>query len=251
MATPEDKAIALGHPSYVWRFGQEKRLSLIRRHTNLENRRIMDIGCGIGTYVRQFRRYSSDVYGIDVDFERVKEGGRSLPNLAAARGEDLPFKENTFDVILLHEVLEHVQDDRKALQEACRVARQGGSIVIYAPNRFYPFETHGFYLGKRYFFHLLPLVNYLPDCLRRILVPHVRAYLAGDLRRLLQGLPLSLKVHSYVYPGFDNVAARNRFLAALLRRALYFLENTPLRIFGLSHLMVVVKDGAFESAETA
>lgn len=249
MAIPEDKTIALGHPSYVWRFGQDRRLNLIRRHADLEKKRIIDIGCGIGTYVRQLRRFSDEVYGVDVDFERVKEGGKALPNLAVARGEDLPFKENVFDVILLHEVLEHVQDERKTMKEACRVAKEGGLIIIYAPNRLYPFETHGFYLGKRYIFRLLPLVNYLPDRVRRIFVPHVRAYLARDLRRLFQGLPVSLKVHSYVYPGFDNIAARNTLLATLLRRVLYFLENTPLRIFGLSHFMVVEKDSALKHAE--
>ncbi|MBI2907534.1 MAG: class I SAM-dependent methyltransferase [Chloroflexi bacterium] len=240
---PEDKSIALGHPSYVWRFGQDKRLNLIRRHAALDAKRIIDIGCGIGAYVRQFRRFSDDVYGVDVDFEKVKEASKSLPDLATARGEDLPFRENTFDVVLLHEVLEHVQDDRKAVQEACRVARNGGMIVIYAPNRLYPFETHGFYLGKRYVFRLLPVVNWLPGPLRRIFVPHVRAYLARDLKHLFEGLPLALKVHSYVYPGFDNIAARNAVLASLLRRILYFFENTPFRVFGLSHFMVVEKKG--------
>ena len=51
---PEDKAIRLGHPSYVWGFGQERRLDLIRRYATLEGRRILDVGCGLGTYVQAF-----------------------------------------------------------------------------------------------------------------------------------------------------------------------------------------------------
>ncbi|HLB12287.1 MAG TPA: class I SAM-dependent methyltransferase, partial [Dehalococcoidia bacterium] len=191
--------------------------------------------------VRQFRRYSSDVHGIDVEHERVKRGSDSLANLSVARGENLPFVDGTFDVVFLHEVIEHVDDDRLALQEARRVTKEGGYIVIYAPNRLYPFETHGFYLGKRYIFKLCPLVNYLPDFLRRRFVPHVRAYLSSDLARLASGLALSTVVHTYVYPGFDKIASRSPVIASTLRQVLYFLENTPLRVFGLSHFLVLQK----------
>ena len=75
---PEDKAIRLGHPSYVWGFGQERRLDLIRRYATLEGRRILDVGCGLGTYVQAFRRFSQDVYGIDIDADKLVEGSREL-----------------------------------------------------------------------------------------------------------------------------------------------------------------------------
>ena len=76
----EVKAIRLGHPSYVWRRGQDRRLDLIREHVPLENRRILDVGCGLGMYVRQMRRFSDDVYGVDVDPDKVAEASRTLPN---------------------------------------------------------------------------------------------------------------------------------------------------------------------------
>ena len=114
-----------------------------------------------------------------------------------------------------------------------------GSFDIHPPNRLYPFETHGVYLGKRYVFGNIPLVNWLPDPLRRRLVPHARAYLGPDMRRLIRGLPVTPVVMSYVYPGFDNIAARSRVLGGVLRRALYFAEHTPLRVFGLSHFVVL------------
>ena len=237
----EDKYIALGHPSYIWRFGQDRRLDMVRQSVQLENKRILDIGCGIGVYMSKFRRFSDEVYGIDVDWDRVREGRESVPNICAACSEYLPFADNTFDVTFLHEVIEHVADDGKTIREAYRVTKEGGKVVIYAPNRLYPFETHGFYLGKRYVFRLLPLVNYLPDFLRRIFVPHVRTYFSGDIRRLFDGLNVSFTVHTYVYPGFDKVAARRPLLAKILRRTLYLAENTPFRIFGLSHFLVVTK----------
>src|SRR5205807_1172785 len=104
MATDEQKWIALGHPSYVWRFGQDRRLNLIRQFVQLEKSAILDVGCGIGTYVRKFRNFSSRVFGVDVDEERVARGGRDLPNLAVSAAEALPFPDNTLDAILLNEV---------------------------------------------------------------------------------------------------------------------------------------------------
>ncbi len=250
MAVDAQRAITLGHPSYVWRSGQERRLTLIRRYVPLEDKAILDIGCGLGTYVRRFRDFSPHVYGLDVDAPRVIEGARrGTPNLAVSAAEHLPFRDETLDVVVLNEVIEHVGDDRAALREAVRVLRPGGAAVIYAPNRLWPFETHGVYLGRRYMFGNIPLVNYLPGPLRRRLVPHARAYLARDIRRLTQGLPADTLVHGYVFPGFDNIAARAPRLARLLRRVLYALEGTPLRVFGLIHFVVLRRRPAPSAGE--
>jgi SAM-dependent methyltransferase len=240
---PAPEAVGLGQPSYVWRFGLERRLQLIRRYVPLEGRQILDIGCGIGTFVQRLREFSSHVYGVDIDQERVRKGATALPHLVVAVSEHLPFADGTFDVVLLHEVLEHVRDDRLTLAEAARVTRPGGRMVIYCPNRLYPFETHGIFLGKRYVFGNIPLVNYLPDGLRRRLVPHVRAYTRRGLRRLFAGLGARTIVHRLVFPGLDNLAARSALASSILRRVLYPLENTPLGNFGLSHFVVLQKRG--------
>src|ERR671932_1378084 len=158
----EAKAIRLGHPSYVWRRGQDRRLSLIRDYVDLQGKRILDIGCGLGMYVEKFRNFSDRVYGVDVDSDKVAQASQRLPNIVEAPGEALPFPDESFDVILLNEVIEHVDDDRATIREAYRCLAPGGQIIIYAPNRLYPFETHGFYLFGRYYFRLLPLVNWLP-----------------------------------------------------------------------------------------
>ena len=237
----QPKWVALGHPSYVWRSGQDRRLSLIRGYAQLDNRRILDVGCGIGTYVRKFREFSPQVYGVDIDPDKVGEASRTLPNIMMAPAEVLPFADDQFDLVLLHEVIEHVDDDVRAVAEAVRVARPGGRVIIFAPNRHYPFETHGAYFGGRYVFGLIPLVNYLPDEMRKRFCPHVRAYTRGDLQRLCRELPVQIVAHSCVYPGFDNIAARSRLLAGVMRRVLYSLEHTRLHAFGLSHFMVIEK----------
>ncbi len=239
----QNKAIRLGHPSYVWRFGQERRVALIQKYAPLDERRILDVGCGLGMYTRKFRTFSAEVYGIDLDAEKIVRAEGEKPYISLGRAEDLPFPEGYFDVILLHEVLEHVKDDQRAVAEAYRCLKAGGRMVIFAPNRFYPFETHGIYLARRYIFGVIPLVNYLPTALRRHLCPHVRSYTGGELRRLFENLPARVIVHTQIFAGYDKLASRSPLLAAVARRVSYSLEGTPLRCFGLSHFLVVEKEG--------
>ena len=243
----QDKAIVLGHPSYVWRFGQERRLDLIRRHVPLEGRVILDVGCGVGMYLKAFQRFSHDLHGVDVDGEKLAEAGRQLPNLCASTAETLPYSDGIFDLVLSHEVIEHVTDDRQTLAEAVRVLKRpaprnggpGGRLVVFAPNRLYPFETHGVFWRGNYRAGNIPLVNYLPQPLRARFCPHVRAYTRRDIRRLLDGLPVRIVAHTQIFPGYDKIVRRYPALGGWLRRATYFMERTPLRILGLSHFLVV------------
>ena len=237
----EDKAIHLGHPSYVWRYGQDRRLAMIDQHAPLAGQRVLDVGCGIGAYVRKMAPLSAAAYGVDVDLDKVRQARADLPLVCVSAAEHLPFPDGTFGRVLLHEIIEHVNDDRQSLREACRVLSPGGRMVIFAPNRLYPFETHGAYWGGRYHFGNIPLVNYLPDCWRQRFCPHVRAYTRDDIRGLYAGLPLRLVAHTQIYPGYDNIAHRRPRLARILRGITYLLESTPLRALGLSHFVVLEK----------
>ena len=235
-----DKRAILGHASQIWTPGLQRRLDLLRRYVPLEEKRILDIGCGVGAFVRRLREFSPEVCGTDIDRESVKRGTEEgLPNLALALGEYMPFKDGTFDVILLHEVLEHVANDVETLREARRLLATGGKIVVFCPNRLYPFETHGIFLGKKYVFGNMPLVNYLPDPVRNRLVPHARTYSARRLRNVYHKAGLKAEVHAYVFPGFDHVMSRRKLVGRALRWGLYPFENTRLRIFGLSHFVVL------------
>jgi SAM-dependent methyltransferase len=239
--TTSATSIERGRVSYSWRFGQDRRLEMVRRYVPLDGARILDIGCGIGTYVKRFRQFSDEVYGVDVEPERVAEASETLPNIQVARGEELPFADDWFDLVFSNEVIEHVDDDRQTVREAVRVTRPGGFVVLFAPNRLWPFETHGAYFGKRYAFGNIPLINWLPDPLRDRFAPHVRVYTEKGIRSLFRGLPVRLVHHQGIYPGFDNLAARHRVVGGALRSGLYRAERTPLHHFGLSHFLVVRK----------
>lgn len=238
-----DQAADLGHPSYVWRAGQERRLALVRRWVQLEGARVLDIGCGVGVYTGQFLSYTLHVVGVELDLPVAVQARSRAPQIALAPAEALPFAEGSFDVVFSHEVVEHVADDRLAAAEMVRVCVPAGRVVIYCPNRLYPFETHGHYWRGRYHVGNTPLINWLPNSLRDRLAPHVRAYTGAALRRLFADQPVSLVHHGIVYPGFDNVVASRPAAGRALRRLLYALEHTPMQAFGLSHLLVLEKSG--------
>lgn len=268
MLTPTDlrKAAERGEPSYVWRAGQDRRLRLIQQAAGTRaSGRILDNGCGVGLYLARLAPAAGSAYGLEFDLERAssaqqrlrKDGSLSsgrppvqpTRGIVCGAGESLPFRDGAFDLVLSHEVLEHVRNDRRALEEMCRVllppdsARgiDGGRIILFTPNRGYPFETHGVYWQGRYRFGNVPLVNYLPRRWRDRLAPHVRAYGPADLKRLFEGLPVRIIERRIIFGAYDNVIARWPFVGKLMRSVLQFLERTPMRGLGLSHFWVAEK----------
>ncbi|MBO9344957.1 MAG: class I SAM-dependent methyltransferase [Chloroflexi bacterium] len=234
------KVAQRGTPSFVWRAGQERRLAMVNSFAPLAGKRVLEFGCGIGLYVQAIRRYTPHVVGFDIEVDRLRIGyQQGVRGLVAAAAERLPFADGAFDVVFSNEVLEHVSDDRAACREIARVLRPGGRAVIFVPNRWYPFETHGVYWRGRYYFGNQPFVNWLPARWRDRLAPHVRAYTGRQLLALFRGTPMRLIAHTQIYPGFDKLIARVGFPGKLLRALMHRLERSPLRIFGLSHLLVM------------
>ena len=237
-----DKAALRGEPSYVWRDGQERRLQMIAKAAGERIKGdILENGCGVGMYVEHLTPYGGKISGIEFDFERAAEAGQNSLRIMNAAGENLPFPENSFDLILSHEVLEHVQNDVDAVREMVRVLKTGGRAVIFVPNRWYPFETHGIYWRGKYHFGNKLFVNYLPRVWRDKLAPHVEIYTHRDMMKLFEGLPVKFIERTVIFGAYDNIIARLGGVGKILRGILQFLEKTPLKVLGLSHFWVVEK----------
>ncbi len=237
-----DKAALRGEPSYVWRAGQERRLNLILSAAGgLIAGRVVDNGCGVGMYVQHLEPLAGMVVGLEYDIDRARQARQNSSHILCAAGENIPLPNNSVDLILSHEVLEHVRDDRQAVEEMTRILRPGGRMVIFVPNRGYPFETHGIYWRGKYHFGNIPLVNYLPSILRNRLAPHVRVYSRRKLAQLFTNLPVRMVKRQIIFGAYDNLIARWPRFGKVLRAILQGLEKTPLQTFGLSHFWVVEK----------
>ena len=237
-----DKAALRGEPSYVWRAGQERRLQMIANGADERiSGTILENGCGVGMYVEHLSPFGGKIFGLEYDFERTVEAGKNAERIINAAGENIPFPTNTFDLILSHEVIEHVQNDAKAIKEMIRVLKVGGRITLFVPNRGYPFETHGIYWRGKYRFGNILFVNYLPRKWRDKLAPHVEIYTRKDLEKLFEDLPVKFIERTIVFGAYDNIIARLGGAGKVLRSILQFLEKTPLRALGLSHFWVIEK----------
>jgi len=243
------KAAERGEPSYVWRDGQKRRMALITQYAEDRiNGVILEDGCGVGSYLNRFMQTASHAVGIEIEYERGHAAKQICPDdntdIVNSCGEYLPFASDTYDLILSHEVIEHVTDDLLTVHEMVRVLKPGGRIVLFCPNRGYPFETHGIYWKGKYHFGNKLFVNYLPRSVRDKLAPHVNIYTRGDLEKLFVGQPVKFIYRSVVFGAYDNIIQRHPTIGKALRAVLQGLEKTPLRILGLSHFWVIEKTGS-------
>ncbi len=237
-----DKAAQRGEPSHVWRAGQERRFAMLREAAGerLKGKVLVD-GCGVGTYLAHLVPVSGMAIGLDIELPRVQESREFTPNVFCAAGEFIPLASESLDLVFSHEVLEHVQDDRQAIGEMVRVLKPGGRIVLFCPNRGYPFETHGHYWKGKYHFGNTPLINWLPRAWRDKLAPHVEVYTRLDLSKLFNALPVKFLERKTIFGAYDNIIERKPRLGKVLRSVLQALEKTPLQRLGLSHFWVVEK----------
>ena len=130
------KAALRGEPSYVWRAGQQRRFEMIVQTAGERIKGcLLENGCGIGMYVEHLTALGGIVYGLEFDFERAAEAAKNSPHILNSACESLPLPSSTFDLILSHEVIEHVQDDRTAICEMVRVlkARRTNRFILSEP----------------------------------------------------------------------------------------------------------------------
>lgn len=215
---------------------------MIARWTQLDDARVLEAGGGVGMYAAQIRqRYTPHVEVFDIEHERVLEAREATPHAVVAAAEHLPYPTGYFDTVLSSDVIEHVLDDAVSACEMVRVLKPGGRAIIFTPNRWYPFETHGHYWRGQYHFGNTPLINYLPDALRNQLAPHVRTYTTRGLLRLFDDCPVQVVHYARIFAAYDNIIHRLGDKARRMRDLLYRLEGTPLDIWAYSHLLVIEK----------
>jgi ubiquinone biosynthesis O-methyltransferase len=109
------------------------------------HKRVLDMGCGAGYGTAELARYAWSATGIDlsqvaVEHAREHYNARNLRYLQASC-TDLPFPAASFDLVISYEVIEHIPEWRKLIEEARRVLKPGGQFIVSTPNRLYYAES--------------------------------------------------------------------------------------------------------------
>lgn len=255
---PVDTKFAyLGKPGTVFSKGFERRLKMVSTNLDLNKKKILDLGCGEGVWLSQFARFSNseNVFGSEIDAVSVEDLKNKIDknklnlkkeNIINCSGENLKFPDKFFDVVFQNEVLEHVEDDQKTINECLRVLRENGFLVLFTPNKMWPFEQHGIFLFGKYFWGNIPLVPYLPKFVQKKLTPHVKNYSDRDLKLLInkakvKGYYFDIVLHRHVFPGFDGLVKKLGVLGVLVQKFFFLLEKTPFHYFGISHFLIAKK----------
>jgi len=139
--------------------------------------KILDVGCGTGTILIPLWENGYQAIGVDPQLDelfKVLDNSDSLAKfkvfVTCARGEDLPFDSNIFDIVTCSEVLEHVQSPELILSEIHRVLKPGGTLCITVPGYlteriFGLMHPKWFeYSGHKNIFRKGKLVSMLRDC---------------------------------------------------------------------------------------
>lgn len=148
--------------------------------------RVLDVGCGQGRHTSAVARLAGVMaVGADISLEEAKKTKKRLEQdkgLGLQKGvwgvlvadiTRLPFRGNTFDLVICAEVLEHVTCETKAVEEISRVVKEGGDVVVtvprYLPERICWLLSHDYHTGEN---------------------GHIRIYKKRGLISLLQGAGL-------------------------------------------------------------
>ena len=104
--------------------------------------RVFDCGCGMGFYLMAMGKLRHlQLAGLDGDLERLQWAQREHVPATLLSGDihRLPLSDESFDKVLMTEVLEHLGDDRRALREIYRILKPGGILSLSVPHANYPF----------------------------------------------------------------------------------------------------------------
>lgn len=96
--------------------------------------KVLDVGCGLGYFLLLLAEKGVECHGIDISQDSIQYVHDHITkNVKTGSCFAIPYPDNTFDKVLFCEVIEHVEDDTKALKEIRRVLKPGGRIVVSTP----------------------------------------------------------------------------------------------------------------------
>jgi len=148
-----------------------------------QGKKMLDVGIGTGIFALEFAKKGMDVSGIDPSKEMIAIAGKGGLSAKIGAGEDIPFADDLFDVVLSMSSMEFSPDPDKFVSEMVRVARPSGPIVVAVLNLY---AFHG--LKRR-----------IKGLFKKTIFSRAHFYSFWELKRLLLRHLSSVEVTSSVF----------------------------------------------------
>ena len=100
---------------------------------NRSDLNIIDLGCGTGLLMKELQKYGT-VQGIDISARAISFcKDRNIQNVSIGNITNLNLPTNSFDVVLALDVLEHIEDDCRAIEQIKKIVKPKGIVIIFVP----------------------------------------------------------------------------------------------------------------------
>jgi ubiquinone/menaquinone biosynthesis C-methylase UbiE len=190
------------------------------RFQEWRQRRVLEVGCGVGTDLLQFARAGADVYGVDLSSRSVELAQRRFElygmagDIREADAEALPFRNATFDLVYSWGVIHHAPHPAQVVREISRILKPGGRICVMI--------YHKYSLLAMQAYLACGLFRFRPfQSLDRIIAHHVespgtRVYSRQQARELFQDFD-AVRIET-ILTRHDLRYGRRRYLPAWLMK---------------------------------
>lgn len=181
-----------------YRYNIQSEIFSFAQFTRFHGKKILEVGIGSGTDFIQWVRAGAKAYGVDLTEEAVRHAkkrldiyGLSAEEVRVADVENLPYADDTFDLVYSWGVIHHTPNTIKALEELIRVTRRGGKIKIMIYNRrslnaFYMYLYFGLLRGKPFKSISWILYHHLESI-------GTKAFTIREIKKILVKYPVCIK----------------------------------------------------------
>jgi len=232
----------------------ERRHRLVQPFVGEHNGMLLDFGCGTGAQTLLFSGEFKSIVGVDVDrasihtFQSTIDQRDLSGHMEAIEydGRTVPLPDASVDFAISFEVLEHVIDERRALEELHRVLKPGARLALSVPNRWWIFETHGAALPLLKW-NRVPFFSWLPKPLHDRWA-RARIYSRGEIVAKLRAAGFEVIETMYITAPMDMV--KNPRVQRVLRGTVFRGDRTALPILSTAVLVIATRNAAQSSGRS-
>jgi len=219
-------------------------MNKIKKISDLEGKRLLDVGCGDGSFTIELSSNFKEVHAIDVQQDYINSFSQKIRNqnkyiLHTMSACEMNFPKEYFDTVISIETIEHVSDLTSAVSELYRVLRRGGELIITCPNRLFPFETHGIMIWRKRIQTRIPLITWIPFLHNKFSL--ARAFTVRRLDKMFNQLGFQRVAKDYIWPTFEHGGNPFQLLFKPLFGLMRFGETSWIRFLGSSIIVKYIK----------